>query len=87
MKDGITKLILDQEEIKRKFSISTSVVPVVWNDVKINFLDTPGYFDFVGETEVIEKVGGKNVFMESKYCSAPYFDIDIDGIILPAAQQ
>ena len=43
--------------------------------------DTDG--DFVGETEVIEKVGGKNVFMESKYCSAPYFDIDIDGINLP----
>ena len=46
--------------------------------------DTDG--DFVGDTEVIEKVNGKDVFMESKYCSAPYFDIDIDGINLPAAQ-
>lgn len=43
--------------------------------------DTDG--DFVGDTEVIEKVNGKDVFMESKYCSAPYFDIDIDGIFLP----
>ena len=43
--------------------------------------DTDG--DFVGDTEVIEKVNGKDVFMESKYCSAPYFDIDIDGINLP----
>ena len=46
--------------------------------------DTDG--DFKGDTEVIEKVNGKDVFMESKYCSAPYFDLDIDGINLPAAQ-
>ena len=46
--------------------------------------DTDG--DFKGDTEVIEKVNGKDVFMESKYCSAPYFDIDIDGISLPAGQ-
>ena len=46
--------------------------------------DTDG--DFQGDTEVIEKVGGKDVFMESKYCSAPYFDLDIDGINLPAAK-
>ena len=37
--------------LKRKFSISTSVVPIVWGKVKINVLDTPGYFDFVGEVE------------------------------------
>lgn len=43
--------------------------------------DTDG--DFKGDTQVIEKVNGKDVFMESKYCSAPYFDIDIDGIFLP----
>ena len=49
--DGNTLSDYDKEEIKRKFSISTSVVPIVWKDVKINFLDTPGYFDFVGEVE------------------------------------
>ena len=49
--DGNTLSDYDKEEIKRKFSISTSVVPIVWNEVKINFLDTPGYFDFVGEVE------------------------------------
>ena len=27
------------------------MVPIVWDDVKINILDAPGYFDFVGETE------------------------------------
>ncbi len=50
--DGNTISDFDKEEIKRKFSISTSLVPVVWNEkYKINILDTPGYFDFVGEAE------------------------------------
>ena len=41
----------DKLEVKNKFSIYTSLVPIVWGDTKINFLDTPGYFDFVGEVE------------------------------------
>ena len=41
----------DKEEIKRHFSISASLIPVPWDKVKINVLDTPGYFDFVGEVE------------------------------------
>ena len=41
----------DKEEMKRQFSIHTSVIPIPWGDVKINILDTPGYFDFVGEVE------------------------------------
>ena len=49
--DGNTVSDYDKEEIKRKFAISTSVVPIVWGKVKINVLDTPGYFDFVGEVE------------------------------------
>ena len=49
--DGTTISDFDKEEQKRKFSISTSMVPIQWNDVKINVLDTPGYFDFVGEVE------------------------------------
>ncbi|MCX7771987.1 MAG: elongation factor G [Clostridia bacterium] len=47
--DGNTVMDYDPEEIKRKFSISTSLAPVEWNDTKINIIDTPGYFDFVGE--------------------------------------
>lgn len=66
--DGNTISDFDKEEIKRKFSISTSVVPIIWGDVKVNILDTPGYFDFVGEAEeaaaaadaVIIVVSGKN---------------------------
>ncbi|MDY3919066.1 MAG: elongation factor G, partial [Candidatus Limivivens sp.] len=49
--DGTTISDYDKEEIKRKFSISTTMVPIIWNDVKVNVLDTPGYFDFVGEAE------------------------------------
>ena len=49
--EGNTISDYDKEEIKRKFSISTSMVPVIWNDTKVNVLDTPGYFDFAGEAE------------------------------------
>ena len=66
--DGNTVMDYDAEEIKRKFSIATSLAPVEWNDVKINVIDTPGYFDFVGEMleglvvadSAIILVGGKD---------------------------
>ena len=51
VEDGNTVSDYDKEEIKRHFSISTTVIPVPWDKVKINILDTPGYFDFVGEVE------------------------------------
>ena len=47
--DGTTVTDYDPEEIKRAISINTSMAPIEWNDVKINIIDTPGYFDFVGE--------------------------------------
>lgn len=49
--DGNTISDYDKEEIKRGFSINASVIPVEYNGLKINLLDTPGYFDFVGEVE------------------------------------
>lgn len=66
--EGNTISDYDKEEIKRKFSISTSLVPIIWGDIKVNVLDTPGYFDFVGEAEeaasaadaAIIVVSGKN---------------------------
>ena len=51
VEDGNTVSDFDKEEIKRHFSISTTLIPVPWDKVKINVLDTPGYFDFVGEVE------------------------------------
>ena len=49
--DGNTISDYDKEEQKRHFSIGTSVIPIEWDDCKVNVLDTPGYFDFVGEVE------------------------------------
>ena len=49
--EGNTISDFDKEEIKRKFSISTTMVPIIWGDTKVNILDTPGYFDFFGEAE------------------------------------
>ena len=49
--DGNTISDYGKEEQKRQISITTSVVPVEWEGVKINLLDTPGFFDFVGEVE------------------------------------
>ncbi len=49
--DGNTISDYDKEEQKRKFSIHTTVIPIEWEDTKINVMDTPGYFDFVGEVE------------------------------------
>ena len=53
--DGNTISDYDKEEIKRQFSISTTMVPIEYEGaegkIKINLLDTPGYFDFVGEVE------------------------------------
>ena len=47
--DGNTVSDFDKEEIARKVSIGTSVIPTEWEGIKYNFLDTPGYFDFAGE--------------------------------------
>ena len=46
--DGNTVSDFDPEEIKRKVSVSSSVVPFNWGSAKINLLDTPGLFDFAG---------------------------------------
>ena len=51
VEDGNTVSDFGKEEQKRKISISTTVVPIEWEGVKINVLDTPGYFDFIGEVE------------------------------------
>ena len=53
--DGNTISDYDKEEIKRQFSISTTLIPLEYagedGPIKINLLDTPGFFDFVGEVE------------------------------------
>ena len=51
VEDGNTVSDFGKEEQKRKISISTSVVPIEWEGTKINIIDTPGYFDFIGGVE------------------------------------
>ena len=46
--DGNTVCDFDAEEIRRKISINSAVVNAVWKDTKINVIDAPGQFDFVG---------------------------------------
>jgi len=47
--DGTSIMDFDPEETRRGITINTSLAPVEWKDNKINILDTPGYFDFVGD--------------------------------------
>ena len=49
--DGTTVCDYDPEEIKRGFSLSSTVAPFMWKTTKINILDTPGFLDFVGEVK------------------------------------
>ncbi|WP_058486241.1 elongation factor G [Defluviitalea phaphyphila] len=51
VEEGNTVSDYDSEEIRRKVSINTSIIPIEWKGYKINILDTPGYFDFVGEVK------------------------------------
>lgn len=65
--DGTTTSDYDPEEIKRQISISTSIVPFDWNNNKINIIDTPGYFDFVGEvTEGLCAADGAVIVVSGK---------------------
>ncbi len=60
---GNTVSDFDTEEIKRNISIRTSVVPIEWKEHKLNILDTPGYFDFVGGIKEAMRVADAAVIM------------------------
>ncbi len=73
--EGSSVLDFDSEEIRRKTTIATSIAPVEWKGHKVNILDTPGYFDFVGEVRsalrvcdgaaiVVDATGGVEVGTE-----------------------
>ena len=49
IEDGSTISDYDEEEIRRKISLYTSVLPIEHRDHKINVLDAPGFTDFIGE--------------------------------------
>ncbi len=53
---GNTVCDYDAEEIRRGFSLSSALAPITWNDIKINLIDTPGYFDFEAEVRQAVRV-------------------------------
>ena len=63
VEDGNTISDYSKEEQKRKFSISSSLIPIEWEGYKINVIDTPGYFDFVGEVEEAVSAAGAAVIV------------------------
>lgn len=67
VEDGTTISDYDKEEQKRGFSISTTLVPIEHEGIKINFFDTPGYFDFVGEVEeALDAAGAAVIVVDAK---------------------
>jgi elongation factor G len=81
VEDGTTTTDFDPEETKRGISISGAMAPVEWKKTKINLIDLPGYFDFVGESFgplsvvrtvaiVVSSVGGISVGAEKAWDAA-----------------
>lgn len=60
---GNTVCDYDPEEVSRKISISASVAPMMWKDIKINVIDTPGYLDFAGEVVQVLRVADSAIIV------------------------
>jgi len=63
--DGNTAMDFDPEEIKRKISINTSIAACEWKGSKMNIIDTPGDFDFLGETMAGIRIADSAIVMIS----------------------
>ena len=63
VEDGNTVADFEPEEIERQISLGTAIVPVERKDHKINILDTPGTFDFVGEVKQAVRVAESALFL------------------------
>lgn len=63
VEDGNTVSDYDKMEVEKGYSINTSVVPIEWKGSKINFIDTPGYFDFIGEVNAALRAAEAAVIM------------------------
>lgn len=64
---GTTISDYDVDEIKKQSSINLSVIPLEWDNCKINLLDTPGNFDYVGEVEAALHVSESAVIIVPSY--------------------
>ncbi len=60
---GNTVMDFDAEEVRRGFSLQSSIAYAMWKDAKINILDTPGYFDFEGEARQCIRVADAAVIV------------------------
>jgi len=60
---GNTQSDYDPLEVRRKISVSATVVPLEWHDHKINLIDVPGYPDFVGELHSVARVVESMIFI------------------------
>ena len=66
VQNGNAAMDFDPEEAERQGSISTALAPIEINNHKLNLLDTPGYFDFVGEVNAALRVAdGALLFVEA----------------------
>lgn len=65
VQEGNTVSDYDPEEVKRGFSINASVIPIEWDGFKYNILDTPGYFDFVGEAREAAHIAEAGIIVVS----------------------
>ena len=61
--DGNTVCDYDPEEIKRGFSLTLTMAPVLWKDTKINVIDTPGFLDFQGEVDAGIRVADAGIIV------------------------
>jgi len=86
IEDGTSISDFEEEEIRRGISLSTGVIPVEFKDHKLNFLDTPGYNDFIGEmisalrvsdgaVVVVDSVAGAEVGTEIAWSYCDQFNI------------
>jgi elongation factor G len=86
IEDGTSVSDFEDEEIRRGISLSTAIIPVEYQDHKINLLDTPGYNDFIGEMisalrvsdgalVVVDSVAGAEVGTETAWNYCDQFNI------------
>lgn len=86
VEDGTTVSDFEDEEHRRKLSLSTAVIPIEYNNCKINLLDTPGYTDFIGEMIsamrvadsaliLVDSVAGAEVGTEFAWNTAEQFNL------------
>ncbi|MCB8921588.1 MAG: elongation factor G [Ardenticatenaceae bacterium] len=66
VQSGTAAMDFEEEEVSRNSSVSLSIAPIEWNNIKVNTLDTPGFMDFIGEVNAALTVtDGALVFVEA----------------------